>query len=72
MSDTKIFVRERRKAKEKEKSPRFNMVAVTGSNVKIYATHLRKQELEEIAKAAKAELVFLQNSGDGSGADDDD
>jgi len=65
--DAKIFVRERRKVDEKEKAPRFNVVAVIGSNFKIYATHMRKKELEEVAKAANAELIFLANDKDGSG-----
>ena len=68
METAKIFVRERRKVEEKEKKPRFNVVAVTGSSVKIYATHLRRKELEVIAKAADAELVFLEHEKDGSGS----
>ena len=67
METAKLFVRERRKADEKSKEPRFNMVAAIGSGIKVYATHLRKKELVEIAKAANAELVFLEHDEDGTG-----
>lgn len=67
MSETKIFVRERRKAKEKGKEPRFNVVAVAGLDLRINSKHLRKMELEEIARAVQAELVYLQDRKDGSG-----
>ena len=67
METAKIFVRERRKVDEKERSPRFNVVAAIGSDVKIYATHMRKKELVEVAKAANAELIFLTHEKDGSG-----
>ena len=64
----KIFVRERRKKiGEKSKEPRFHMVAAVGSGLKVYARHLRKKELVEIAKAVNAELIFLEHGGDGSG-----
>ena len=69
MNTAKIFARERRKVDEKEKKPRFNVVAVTGADLKVYATHLRKKELEEIAKAVNAELVYLDHEPDGSGGD---
>lgn len=67
METAKIFVRERRKVEEKEKKPRFSVVAVTGLSVKFYAQHLRKKELEAIAKATGAELVYLAHEKDGSG-----
>jgi len=56
----KIFYRERRKAKEGEKKPRFRVVAVCDSTLKIYSDHLRLTELEQIAKATDAELICLQ------------
>jgi hypothetical protein len=55
----KIFYRERTKVGEGEKKPRFILVAVAGLDLKVFAKHLRKSELEEIAKAASAELVLL-------------
>jgi len=72
METAKLFVRERRKVDEKSKEPRFSMVAAVGSNLKVYATHLRKKEAIEIAKAANAELVILENDEDGSGLTFDD
>lgn len=67
----KIFYRERHKVGEKEKKPRFNLVAVTDINMKVYAKHLRKQELEQIAQAVGAELVLLSvdRKGDGERVD---
>lgn len=56
----KIFYRERRKVGEKEKKPRFKLVAVAGADLKFYSEHLRRKELEEIAGAVGAELVLLQ------------
>lgn len=64
---TKIFVRERRKIEKGEKKPRFRVVGVSGGDVKIYADHMRKKELEEIAAHTSAEIVYLKNTKDGSG-----
>jgi hypothetical protein len=69
MSAGKIFVRERNKVGEKEKKPRFFVVAVAGIDLKIKATHVRKQEIEEIAKQLDAELIYLQ-AGKGDVEDD--
>ena len=55
-----IFVRERRKVEKGEKKPRFRIVGVSGGDLKIYARHLRKQEIEEIADAVGAKIVFLK------------
>jgi len=55
----KIFYRDRTKIGEGKKSPRFKLVAVSGIDMKIYAKHMRKQELEQIAEATGAELVLL-------------
>ena len=67
MSDAKIFVRERTRTKEKAKKPRFRIVATLGTDLKIKAFHLRKKELEELALAAQAELIFMEDAKDGSG-----
>jgi hypothetical protein len=64
---TKIFVRERRKMGEGEKKPRYRVVGVSGGDVKVYTDHIRKQELEQIAAATGAEVVYLTHKGDGSG-----
>ena len=58
----KIFYRERRKVSEKEKKPRFKLVAIADVDVTFYSEHLRKKELEEIAAAVGAELVLLKAS----------
>ncbi|MDW7710871.1 MAG: hypothetical protein SCH98_10380 [Deferrisomatales bacterium] len=54
-----IFYRERTKVGEGEKKPRFMLVAVAGVDLKVFAKHLRKSELEDIAQTVKAELVLL-------------
>lgn len=56
----KIFYRERSKAKEGSRTPRFRVVAISGSDLKVYGSHLRQKELEQIAKSTKAELVLLK------------
>ena len=56
----KIFYRERRKVDEGEKKPRFHVVAQADMDLKIHAKHLRKAELEQIAKETGAELVELK------------
>jgi hypothetical protein len=61
----KIFYRERRKVGKEEKKPRFKIVAVAGVDLAIYAEHLRKQELEQIAESIGAELVLLKHGDKG-------
>jgi hypothetical protein len=56
---TKIFVRQRRKIEKGEKKPRFRVVGVSGSDVKMYARHIRKKELDQIKAASGAEIVWL-------------
>ena len=55
-----IFYRERMNAKEGAKSPRYRIIAVSGVDLKVYGNHLRKTELEQIAKAAQADLVAVK------------
>lgn len=63
---SKIYVRERMKVKTGVKAPRFRVLAVTnGSGAEAQLTfptrmHLRKVELERIAKDVNAEVVYLQ------------
>ena len=65
---TKIFVRERRKVEKGEKKPRFRVVGVSGGDVKIYADHFRKKELEQIARETGAAIVWLEaGKGEGKG-----
>jgi len=56
----KIFYRERGKVGEGEKKPRFKLVAVSGVAIDFYANHLRKKEMEQIAKALGAKLVLME------------
>ncbi len=56
---TKIFVRERRKIEKGEKKPRYRVVGVSGGDVKLYARHIRKKELDQIKAASSAEIVWL-------------
>lgn len=56
-----IFYRERLKVGEGEKKPRFILVATADVKMRVYAKHLRKVELEQIAKAVDAELVLLKS-----------
>jgi hypothetical protein len=65
----KIFYRERGKVGEGEKKPRFKLVAVSGVAIDFYANHLRKKELEQIAKAVGAKLVLMEK-GDKRGEEE--
>lgn len=56
----KIFYRERIKAKDGSKSPRYRIIAVSDLNLKVYADHLRKTELEQIAESTGAKLVKMK------------
>ena len=56
----KIFYRERTKVGEGEKKPRFMLVAVVGLDMKVYGKHLRKSELDQIAKSVGARLIALK------------
>ena len=57
---TKIFVRERRKVEKGEKKPRFRVLGISGANLKIYVKHMRKKELDQLADAAGAEVVYIK------------
>jgi hypothetical protein len=60
----KIYVRERQKVGEGVESPKYRIVAVTGGQIQIEATHFRKFEIEQIAKDIKAELVYMKPVAD--------
>ena len=64
----KIFARERRKIEKGEKKPRYRVVAATG-DVKFFAEHIRKRELEAIAKEVGAEVVYLPGDASGAGGE---
>lgn len=57
---SKIFVRERRKIEKGEKKPRYRVLGVSGGDLKIYVYHIRKKELEQMAKAVGAEIVYIE------------
>ena len=56
----KIYVRERQKVGEGVRQPKYRVIAVTGGQVQIQATHFRKMELEVIAKEIGAEIVWME------------
>lgn len=60
----KIFVRERRQVEEGEKKPRYAIVGVAGTDLNIFAKHIRKMEIEQIASAIGAEIVYLKAGKD--------
>jgi hypothetical protein len=56
---SKIFVRERRDAGRGTGRPRFVIVAVQGSDLKVFQPRIRRTELEALAAAVGAEIVYL-------------
>ena len=56
----KIYVRERQKVGSGVMQPRYRIVAITGGQIQIEATHFRKIEIEQIAKDVKAEVIYLE------------
>lgn len=56
----KIFYRERVKSKQGQMTPRFRVVAASDIDLKIYADHFRRKEIEQLAKETKAKLVELK------------
>lgn len=57
----KIFYRTRRVVEDGQKKPRYRVVAVSEVNIRIYAQHLRKCEIEQIAQEVGADLVPLRS-----------
>lgn len=66
---SKIFVRERRHVGKGAGKPRFAVVAVLGADLKVFAPHIRKSELEALAEAVGAELVYLPRGEKAEGED---
>jgi hypothetical protein len=56
---SKIFVRERRDIGQGAGRPRFAIIAVEGADLKVYAPHIRKAELEKLAEEVGAQIVYL-------------
>ena len=57
----KIYVRERLNVEKGVEQPRFQVVAVAGEELHLYAGHLRKTELEQIAKDVGADIIYLES-----------
>ena len=53
-------MRPRMKVGEGVHQPMFRVVAVTGGQMQIEATHFRKLEIEQIAKDIGAQVVYLE------------
>ncbi|WP_320009363.1 hypothetical protein [Maridesulfovibrio sp.] len=62
----KIFVRERARADEGTKRPRYRVVGVQGEGLTIKVKRIRKCELNQIAEHTGAEIVYLERDGKGS------
>lgn len=54
-----LFVRERNKVGKGSGKPRFAIVAVADLDLKVYHSHIRRLELEALAEAVSAEIVYL-------------
>lgn len=64
----KIYLRERRNVDKGAGRPRFEIVAVSGVDLKVYHSHVRKVEAETIAADLGAELIYLpRGEGEGEG-----
>lgn len=55
----KIFVRKRRHVGQGAGRPRFTVVAVHETELRLYKTFLRRAELQEIAQETGAEIIHL-------------
>lgn len=67
---SKIFVRHRHHVGQGAGRPRFAIVAVEGADLKVYKTRVRRAELDKLAEAIGAEVVYLprgENVEEGEG-----
>ncbi len=64
---SKLFVRERANVGEGDGVPRFEIVAVSGVDLRVYHSHVRKAEVEALATDIGASIVYLPR-GEGSGS----
>lgn len=67
---SKLFVRERRQVGQGAGQPRFRIVASEGLEMRVYVPHMRRMELEQLAAATGAEIVYLprgEQDGEGEG-----
>ncbi len=62
---SKIFVRERRHAAQGTGRPRFAIIAVQGTDLKVFKSRVRRAELETLAAELGAEVVYLPRGEQG-------
>lgn len=72
MGKVMLFVRERRKVEKGEKKPRFAFVGSVGTDLRIKVKHVRKMEIEQIAKLIGAEVIYLEAGKDEEDIDDEE
>ena len=63
---SKIFVRERRHAGRGTGRPRFAIVAVQDTDLKVFQSRVRRTELEAIAAETGAQIVYLPRGEQGA------
>lgn len=63
----KIFVRERNRSEDGTGRPRFAVVGVQGTDLKIFKSKVRRKEIEQIAKSVGAELIYLERKQENRG-----
>jgi len=56
---SKIFVRERMRVGRGAGRPRFTVVAIEGTDLRVYAPHIRKSELETLVAEVGAQVIYL-------------
>ena len=66
---SKIFVRERTHIGRGAGRPRFAIVALEGTDLKIYTPHIRKSELEALVAESGIQVVYLPR-GEKAGQED--
>ena len=64
---SKLFVRERAHVAEGDGVPRFEIVAVSGVDLRVYHSHVRKSEVEALATEIEASIVYLPRGQGGNG-----
>lgn len=66
----RIFVRERNRAGDGTGRPRFAVIGVEGTDLKIFKPKVRRKEIEQIAESIGAELVMLERARENKGCRD--
>ena len=68
---SKIFVRERRHAARGTGRPRFAIIAVQGTDLKMFRSRVRRAELETLAAEIGAEIIYLPRGEQGEEPQDE-